>query len=279
MQGQALPLQYMIMAQTNDVNANGLRLHYRRTGGDKPQLLLLHGLTDNGGCWNPVIEQLKADYDCIAPDARGHGLSDAPAQGYTPEDHAADAAAFIQALGLNKPIVMGHSMGGMESTVLAATHPELVRAVILEDPAWFDPGGAEASQLRERANTWRDGLRNDKSQSKTELIATGQKNNPKWSAAELDAWSDAKAQAHEQVLDYILTQHTDWRALLKQIPVPVLLITGDTNVIISPELGAAAQAINPKVEFVVIKNAGHSVRRDNFADYMAAVKAFLSKVA
>lgn len=45
------------------VSTNSVRLHYLRTGGDKPQVLLLHGLSDNGACWNPVIEALKADFD------------------------------------------------------------------------------------------------------------------------------------------------------------------------------------------------------------------------
>ena len=262
------------------VSTNGVRLHYLRTGGDKPQVLLLHGLTDNGACWNPVIEALNADFDFIAPDARGHGLSDAPAQGYRPEDHAADAAGLIQALKLKRPVVVGHSMGGMQSTVLAAQHPELVRAVVVEDPAWFGEDNLTPDQRRERAKGWAENLQRDQSKTKTELIAQGHAQNPGWSDAELDPWSDAKLQARVQVLEYVEHQASDWRGLLKQITYPLLLVTGDTTkgVIITPQMAHEAQLINPKVEVANIPNTGHCIRRDDFGGYIAAFGAFLRRV-
>ena len=57
--------------------ANGIRLHYYRTGdGTKPAVVLCHGFSDSGLCWTPVARQLEADYDVIMLDARGHGLSE-----------------------------------------------------------------------------------------------------------------------------------------------------------------------------------------------------------
>ena len=268
------------MTQSAYVNTNGLQLHYWRTGGDKPQVLLLHGLTDNGACWNPVIAALKTDYDFIASDARGHGLSDGPEHGYSPIDHAADAAGLIQALGLNKPVVVGHSMGGMQATVLAAQHPELVRGVVVEDPAWFSPDNQTPAERRARADTWAEGLRTDKAKSKAELIAQGHERNPRWSPAELDSWSDAKRQVRVQVLEYVELQAVDWRGMLKQITTPVLLVTGDTTkgVIITPDMAREAQAINPKVEVANIAETGHCIRRDNFDGFMAAFSTFLKQV-
>ncbi|HEY3341294.1 MAG TPA: alpha/beta hydrolase, partial [Anaerolineae bacterium] len=69
------------MAQwlSGDVNANGIRTHYYRTGGNKPPIVMCHGATDDGLCWTPVAYTLEADYDVIMPDARWHGLSDGPA--------------------------------------------------------------------------------------------------------------------------------------------------------------------------------------------------------
>ena len=68
--------------QSGDVTVNGLRLHYTRTGGAKPPVVLAHGFSDDGLCWTPVAEALEADYDVIMVDARGHGRSEAPEQGY-----------------------------------------------------------------------------------------------------------------------------------------------------------------------------------------------------
>jgi N-formylmaleamate deformylase len=119
-----------------DVVANGINVHYYRTGGDRPALVLAHGITDNGPCWTRLARALKNEYDLIMVDARGHGRSDAPASGYTNADHAADVAGMIQALNLDKPALVGHSMGAAISATLAAQYPGLTRGLVLEDPPW-----------------------------------------------------------------------------------------------------------------------------------------------
>ena len=58
-----------------DVLANEMHTHYYRTGGEKPQLVLLHGFSENGLCWSRVAKALEREYDVIMPDARGHALS------------------------------------------------------------------------------------------------------------------------------------------------------------------------------------------------------------
>ena len=81
--------------QTGYVETNGLRLHYTRAGGNKPPIVLAHGVTDAGPCWTPVAEALAADYDPIMVDARGHGRSDAPEHEYGPAAQAEDLAGVI----------------------------------------------------------------------------------------------------------------------------------------------------------------------------------------
>ena len=61
--------------QSGFVDANGLRLHYTRTGGDGPPVVLAHGVTDSGLCWARVAKALSPDFDVIMVDARGHGQS------------------------------------------------------------------------------------------------------------------------------------------------------------------------------------------------------------
>src|SRR6478672_6710571 len=97
--------------------ANGITIHYRRTGGDKPPVVLLHGLMTNGACWTPLARALEKDYDVIMPDARGHGKSGVPDHGYRYDDLAADVESLIDTLGLTTPVVLGHSMGGMTAAV------------------------------------------------------------------------------------------------------------------------------------------------------------------
>src|SRR5688500_11005922 len=126
---------------SGEVTANGLRQHYWRTGwaaAGKPVLVLAHGATDNGLCWTRLAKVLEGEWDVVIPDARGHGLSEAPEEDYSAGARAADLAKLIEALGLVRPVVGGHSMGGSTALRLAAEHPELVRAAVLEDPPLRD---------------------------------------------------------------------------------------------------------------------------------------------
>src|SRR3546814_18746705 len=75
---------------TGICQTNGVKIHYARTGGAKPPLVLLHGLTGNGACWTPLARAFEHEYDVLMPDARGHGNSSAPLHGYRYEDHASD---------------------------------------------------------------------------------------------------------------------------------------------------------------------------------------------
>ena len=82
--------------QSGFVAANGVTLHYTRTGGDKPVVVLAHGVTDAGPCWGPVAEALQDEYDLIMVDARGHGASTTPESGYGPDAQAEDLAGALR---------------------------------------------------------------------------------------------------------------------------------------------------------------------------------------
>src|SRR3569623_1642154 len=99
---------------------NGIRLHFHRTGDASNCVLPLHGLMGSGVCWSPVAKALAGEFDVIMPDARGHGRSSAPDEGYRYDDHADDVIGLIQALGLARPVIVGHSMGGMTAAVVAS---------------------------------------------------------------------------------------------------------------------------------------------------------------
>ena len=77
-----------------DIDAYGTKLHYYRTGGDKPPLVIVHGLTDDGLCWTPVAEVLADRYDVVMVDTRGHGKSEVPESGYTLATLATELADF-----------------------------------------------------------------------------------------------------------------------------------------------------------------------------------------
>src|SRR5688500_2775063 len=116
-----------------DIQANGLRLHYLDWGGAGPPIVLLHGLRDQAHEWDPIAPALTPLGRVLALDQRGHGESEAPATGYAPENFAADLAAFCAALALDRPVVIGHSLGGRVAYHFAAAWPERLRALVLVD--------------------------------------------------------------------------------------------------------------------------------------------------
>ncbi len=91
----------MSVCSTAICETNGIYIHYTRTGRNSLPLILLHGLTANGICWTALARYLEGEYDVIMPDARGHGKSSVPDDGYRYEDHAKDIVGLIKALRLH----------------------------------------------------------------------------------------------------------------------------------------------------------------------------------
>ena len=94
-------------------------------------VVLLHGVTDSWRSFEPLLAHLPPFLHAFAVTQRGHGEASQPQIGYRTRDFAADIAAFIDALGLEAPIVVGHSMGSVNATRFAIDHPEALRALVL----------------------------------------------------------------------------------------------------------------------------------------------------
>ena len=110
---------------------NGLRLAYVEAGRPNgPPLLLLHGFTDSSRIWTILLPYLS-QHRVLIPDQRGHGASDAPPCCYSPHVLAEDARLFLDAVGVERASVVGHSLGSMVGQVLAAEHPQRVDRLVL----------------------------------------------------------------------------------------------------------------------------------------------------
>jgi N-formylmaleamate deformylase len=264
--------------QSGDIVANSLTLHYTRTGGAKPPMLLAHGFSDDGLCWTPVAEALAADYDVVMVDARGHGRSAAPEQGYGSEDHAADLAGVIRVLGLKRPAVLGHSMGAASTLVLAGLYPDLPRAILLEDPPpWWIT--AEAGVPLARQSPIRLGIIELKRKTREELIAHARSGSPSWPEAELGPWADSKLRFSFNILTADEPAAVDWPATVRRITCPALLITADPalGALVTPESATDLQALAPQMRIAHIAGAGHSIHREQFARYIEVVRTFLAE--
>jgi N-formylmaleamate deformylase len=268
------------MWQTGNVQVNGLRLHYTRTGGDKPPVVLAHGFSDDGLCWTPVAEVLASDYDVIMVDARGHGQSDAPEQGYNMADMAGDLRGVIAELGLRCPPVVGHSMGGGTTLALAGLYPDVPGAILLEDAA---PLGLAAMRLPHDPNRHArivERIASFRGKTREQLIAEQRAVAPTWSDAELGPWADAHLRLSPRAAAFDPTTGVDWPVVLRRITCPALLIAADNahGGMISVESAAVFQSFVPHLRVITIAGAGHSVRREQFGRYMDIVRGFLAGV-
>lgn len=254
---------------------DGVVLHAIRRG-TGPAVVLAHGMLDDGGCWTRVADALASDHDVIAYDARYHGRTREP-------DGAAwggadDLVALADALALERPAVMGHSMGAGTVAAAAAGHPDRFRAAVLEDPAWrdapMDPSALEAGRAAFDAML---------AGSASEIEAAGRTFHPGWDDGEYGPWARSKtrfrgagelANALQRVLG------TPWREVVVDLRVPVLLLCGGDEAkgrIVDAETAAEAARICPSLEVVTFPDAGHNVRREAFDGYVDAVTTFLAR--
>ncbi|HEU5100670.1 MAG TPA: alpha/beta hydrolase [Roseiflexaceae bacterium] len=112
---------------------DGTPLYYTRTGGEKPPVLLLHGVQAAGLTWLRTAKAIEATYDVVMPDFRGHGRSGRVGDELQADTLVNDTIRMIGALELPMPFVVGHSMGADIAGRLAAAHP--TGGVVLVDPA------------------------------------------------------------------------------------------------------------------------------------------------
>jgi len=272
--------------QSGDVDVRGIRLHYTRTGGDKPPMVLAHGFSDDGLCWTPFAKEFAGEYDLIMIDARGHGRSSAPEKGYGPVDQANDIVGVIEHFGLTKPYILGHSMGALTALALTGTYPDLPRAIMLEAPPpwWVSPppdavpADAPSNARAPRAD-WITAL---KQMTRDEIIAAKHGESPSWSDAELGPWADSKLMFDMKAAQFIqpgISAGIHWPNLVSKITCPALLITGDTalGAIASTDDANALQRLIPQLEIAHLPGAGHNIRREQFGPYLEAVRGFLAE--
>lgn len=261
-------------------------LSVRRIGrppGEAPTMVWLHGLTDSGSGWPGAERHWGSTYSIIAVDQRGHGTSPR----FTPEQLDAhpgevmvdDAIAILEQL--DEPaVLLGHSLGGAVALTASVRRPELVRAVVLEDPAPLGPDDLQRDPSR--GQEFLAGIRASlDARDEDELLKVRRDAHPDWPEDELLVTGIA-----EQRMDLGYLAHGDfkpttrWPELFAQVAVPTLVVSGDDLAevcITEPVERGIADLANPHVRLVRVPGSAHCIRREQPAAYYAAVDAFLAE--
>jgi len=252
---------------------NGISISYTRTGGNKPPVVLLHGLMTNGLCWTSLAYVLEKEYDVIMPDARGHGNSSVPDFGYRYEDHANDVAGLINALELTAPILLGHSMGGMTAALVASHKPNLLQGLVLADPTFL----STKAQREVRDSDVAEQHRRMLNMSLDEVTADARHRHHNRSEETLELFARARLQTSMAAFDVLTPPNPDYKMLVSAIDIPSLIVFGDRGVV-SPVVAEELQRLNPRLQAEQIREAGHNVHLDQPERFAAIVRSFISRV-
>jgi pimeloyl-ACP methyl ester carboxylesterase len=236
--------------------------------GAKPDTLLMHGIGNYGRYWDLFADAVAGRLRLLAPDARGHGDSPKPANGYGPDDFVADATAVIDAKRLERPLVVGHSMGGFHATALTVAHPERVRALVLVDvgPRVEVAGSTRARRLSlERPDRFADDAAalaylRETSPGYSDAVYA---NRMAWVFTREDgglAWRSSK-DALRQILDGREGSGRGVWERLAEITVPVLIVRGTRSPTFSEATAKHMLEILPDARLVDV-DAGHNVALD-----------------
>lgn len=250
-----------------------------------PSILVLHGSNQSAHSWDLVSLHLADRFNVFALDQRGHGDSEwSRDSDYSSEAMGLDAAAFIDAIGLDHLYVVGHSMGGQNAMRLALAHPERVSRLVLVDI------GPEVSA---------DGA----SSIRRFVTETREFDDLEHFVARVQAYDPYRSREHiERTVKYNLIRRADGKYISKHdhgprlaatgehrrrgdrfslddvrhLPMPLLLIRGaDSNVLEADAAVRFADAV-PDGRLITVPTAGHNVQSQNTAGFLEALVPFLT---
>ncbi|MBI4202244.1 MAG: alpha/beta hydrolase [Chloroflexi bacterium] len=275
------------------VHVNGLKLRYLEWGSaTATPFIMLHGLRGNASEWEPIARQFADRYRCIALDQRGRGESDwSPNAEYFTNAYVSDLEQVVEQLGLSQFVLMGHSMGGGNTLVYTARHPERVIAAILVDAGARPPGmaagtgGARIAREMENAPaafaTWEQArahifmerplMSQEATDIRTRSIIRELPNGKLGWRYDMEGIGRARQNTSTgPAID-------SW-ALAQGLARPTLVLRGDVSDSLSAEAAQAMAGANPNIRWVEVPRADHYVHEDNAPFVNAQIEKFLASL-
>lgn len=269
------------------------RFHFLEWGdAGAPPVVLLHGGNQSAHAWDLVSLNLSASYRVLALDQRGHGDSEwSRGAHYGIDEMMADAAAFLGTCGAHRPVVVGHSMGGMVALALAAAHPEKLSGLVVVDI------GPEVNERGTRMI--RDFVGRNVEFDDLETFLD-----------QVERYDPYRPRAHiERTVKYNLLRRADGRYVSKsdrrrfrepaaddaagsagrlpgaptldalgRLEMPMLIVRGAESNVLEQHAAERFAAALRRAELTVVPGCGHNVASGNTRGFLAAVTAFLNRV-
>lgn len=244
-------------AESCVIDTGGVRLHALVYGAGPVDVLIIPGITSPAPTWDFVARWLQDLARVVVLDVRGRGLSDAPQSGYQTADYVADLDAVISGLDLDRPVLLGHSMGARIAAAYGAARPGSARALLLLDPPMSGPG-------RPYPTPWASFERQlDEGMAGTDVDAV-RVYYPRWPERELELrveWlATCLPAAIRETYDAFEVERFEdwWGALVDQ----ATLVYGGESPVVEPHDVARLRELARQATVVCVEGAGHMIPWD-----------------
>jgi non-heme chloroperoxidase len=255
----------------------GVTLEYSECGNPiGTPVIFLHGFTDSRHSFNYLVPKLTGDIRAIVITQRGHGQSDKPVSGYSPEDFSADLDAFMTARGLEKAIIVGHSLGSTIAQSFAILYPSKVAGLVLmgtvpyfkTNPALME-FGSQVALLKDPVD---HAFASDFQKSTLHLPIP-----ETYLDSVINETLKVPSIVWKSVMKALL--EVDYSASLKNINVPVLIIYGDKDNFSSIRDQEHFRSSIPGSRLLVYKNVGHAIHWESSGQTANDLSAFVKQIA
>ncbi|MEQ8247782.1 MAG: alpha/beta hydrolase [Alphaproteobacteria bacterium] len=261
-------------------NTRGFRQHYLDWPGTEPPVILLHPKRSNARHWDHMVDAMTRPNRVLALDARGHGLSDYPKDGYRVPELGADVVAFLDALGVMRAYFVGGATGGNLCIWLAANHPARVAGIAVVDPGMSVPKHIAAEVIRQTKEEhnfpdfetakasmhfqelWRPEVRDHYA-----AHSFRERDDGRWE------WRYAAEPARQ--IAHSLDADPVWD-MAPMVACPTVLVRGATSAVFTEAHMERLVGLIPQARVVHLKNAEHTPAQENPEGMAAEVDALIA---
>ncbi|HLW71471.1 MAG TPA: alpha/beta hydrolase [Candidatus Binataceae bacterium] len=276
----------VVLPEDHHVIVGAMRFHYLDWGGSGQPILFLHGGGINAHTWDVVCLMLRERYRCVALDQRGHGDSEwSPAIDYGVETQVCDIEGFIEKLGVDNPLLVGQSMGGLNSIAYAIRHSAKMKALVVVDVG-PEVNSEGTQRIREFSGTPElespeafleravkfNPIRDPRVLRRSLFYNLRQLPSGKWSLkhdqrrASEAAWRIATDQRERLVRE------------VSKISCATLIVRGAKSDVLSDEAAERFAKMLPRARWVRVEEAGHNIQGDNPRGLLDAMNPFLREL-